>query len=311
MVLDVIVTSITLISSQTSGNHVLRERFINECPAALARLEGYFSRKQGVARSTTIGGKSEGVRSVPIEFATDGPNKMVRYTRNFSAKGQSQTVRFVLCLAGSKSFNLRAAGDGPYRITSVGDDEAAIGGFDAAFGNYLDASWKVYFMLGRINPREEFQAERHSRGVRGQRHARRGRIPSRPYHRESTDPLSSGLQSRQRLVDRRVGSPPGSPLSSRIMRVDYGADRSSPATYPVRISMKDFDDKESIHEFDRVDFGPVDHKVFQIETYGLSDISQALPGRSSRLTWVFAAAGAVVALLVGAWILKRAADRRR
>ena len=310
MAIGVIVTSIALVSS-LDPDDVLKERFLNECPAALTRLESHFSRVQGVARSTAIGGKSKGVRGGPIEFAADGPTRMVRYTSNVTVKGQPQTARLVRCLAGPKSFSLRADGDGPYRITSIGEDMPAVASFNTVFGKYLYAPCR--FFGSRVD--DMIHAEKirliavrelsDARGALVQAEFEANPPAEQPTHiRMICDPANEW-----RIVESEVRL--GSPAVSQIMKVDYGPDRSSTATYPISIFFKDFKGKESFHEFERVDFGPVDGKVFQIETYGLNDMSQALPGQSPRLTWVLVGAGVVATLLIGAWILKRAADRRR
>jgi hypothetical protein len=310
MTIAVIVTSIALVSS-LDPDDVLKERFLKECPAALTRLESHFSRVQGVAHSTVISGKSKGVRSGPIEFAADGPNKIVRYTSNVMVKGQPQTVRHVQCLAGTKSFSLRADGDGPYRITSVGDDMAVVASFDVVFGQYLYASCRFYgSRLAEMIHKDNFRLIAVSelsdaRGALVQAEFESHHSANRTNHqRMICDPANEW-----RFVESEVRS--GSPAVPQIMKVDYGSDRSSTPTYPVSIFFKDFKGKETFYEFESVDLGPVDPKVFQIETYGLNDMSQALPGQSSRLTWAIVAAGVVATLLIGALILKRAADRRR
>jgi hypothetical protein len=107
----------------------LKKRFLNECPAALTRLEDYLSEVQGVAHCGTRGDK---VRGAPIEFATDGPRKTFHFSRSVMVKNQKEKFRYVYCLDGPKSFSLRDVGDGSYRLTSVGEDVMVVSTFRIA-----------------------------------------------------------------------------------------------------------------------------------------------------------------------------------
>ena len=311
MLIGVLVASVALVANPDPGDS-LESRFLNECPKALLQLESHFARAKGVARLGRPGGK---VLGDPIDFATDGPRKMFRFTNSnvkVKVKGRMQTFRVVCCLDGPKSFSLQAEGDGDFQIKSVGDDALARGSFSTVFGRYLDASWMILNRrLVDLIRSKDFRLIA-VREVAANAPLVEAEFESSPINNKPTfykvrlNPANSWS-----IVESEFRTEPAS--VSQILKIDYGRAQGgadSPA-YPASITLKDIDNRDSFCKFEKIDFGPVDESVFRIETYGLKEVKYSQLGGRPGLSWLLALSGTVAALLVGSITLKRVADRRR
>ena len=311
MLIGVLVASVALVANFDPGDS-LESRFLNECPKALLQLESHFAKAKGVARLGRPGGK---VLAGPLDFATDGPRKMFRYTSSnvkVKATGKTLTFRVVCCLDGPKSFSLQAEGDGAFQIKSVGDDALVRSSFSTVFGRYLDASWMILNRrLVDLIRSKDFRLIAVREVVAGaplvEAEFEASPINNKPtFYKVKLNPANSWS-----IVESEFRTEPAS--VSQIVKIDYGRAQGgadSPA-YPASITLKDIDNRDSFCKFEKINFGPVDDSVFRIETYGLKALNYSRRDGRPGLSWLLALSGTVSALLVGSMMFKRAADQRR
>lgn len=311
MGLTPIVLSFAIVS-QSGVDTTVRDRFLKEYPGALAELEARMSPVKGVARVfDSKNGNREGPGN-PITFAVDGTRRKFEFSKK-SGKGKDvQTFRSVYCMDDLKSFRLGAVGEAPYRIEAIGLDPVAIAVFRTIFGKYVDAP-RLNFgtaLTGLMN-NSDFQLN-----VAREIDTGHGRIVEVQFDEKSPGDRSSTYRVRLdpgigwAIVEseHRLGSPSNKP---ETMEIEYPADLAGGRIFPSRIRSKRPDGKETICEFEQVEFAPTPEGEFRMEHYGLKDVTQYAPRRPSPIYGWLAWAGIVVALFAASVTLKRASDRRR
>ena len=263
--------------SQAGVDTTVRDRFLKEYPGAAAELEARMSPVKGVARMIdSKNGNREGPGN-PVTFAVDGTRRKFELSKKFGKGNKIQTFRSVYCMDETKSFRLRAVGEAPYRVEQIGLSPLEIAVFRTIFGKYLDAPRSISgTALTVLMNSSEFQLN-----IAREIDTGHGRIVEVEFGEKSLGDLSSTYRARLdpeigwAIVEseHRLGSSSSKP---ETLQIEYSRDLAGGRIFPKRIRLKGFDDKETICEFEQVEFVPTPEGEFRMEHYGLKDVTEYL-----------------------------------
>ena len=307
----ILVTLGGIVFSFVEVDESLKKRFLEEFPAALARAEDRCSKIKGLARISTANDEVRRSPGNPVQFAVNSPSRKFEFSLSATLQSGTRTLHYVYCLAGDKSFNLQREGDRPYSIKGLGGDMVAEGSFRTIFGKYLDASWsslggRYSDLLKSKNFKITKIVENSGTGINlVDVEFEAGQFNGTPLqYKIRLDPANDWAVIESEL---RLGPPP----LSEVVKIDYGSNRVGGSSYPSVITFKGIDGKRERCEFERVDFDSVNLDEFQIEYYGLRDVSSTGWDWLHRVLWWLVATGIIALLLVGSVIFKKMANRRR
>ena len=308
-VLIIVCSGITLI---LDSEQTIKDRFTNECPSALVRLEKNYSEVKGVARFGHVGGGPREILGNPIHFAVSGPLQLFEFTSDVTPKKDSKTFRHVYCRAGSKSFSLQSVGNSPYYITDMGGGAIADATFRMIFGRYLEATWSIFGMrLVELIKAKDYRliAARECAGTRIgflEAEFEANSYEGKPISfRVCLDPANDWA-----IVESEVKL---GPSLTEVSRIEYASVRDGVVRYPESIYLKGIEGREQYCKFDNIILGKVDPEKFRISNYGLKDVAGNQPDGSPHLSWWLVASGLIATLLIASVTLNlgRNEGRRR
>lgn len=296
------------------ADDVEMERFRNECPQALERLERAYSEIKGECQVIERAGLS-GRRWVAeeIRFESSGELHKATIKENAHPELNPRPHVKVLSYGEEDGFSiLKPPGESNFRIASVRDARRTKGSHDNKVGRALNAPFSVFvlplsqilkFPTCRLLSAESFN--------RAGKSLTRVRLtygdPGKPQPVTlELDPSACWAIARSEFYFREG---PGS--AGEITEIEYGPQVDG---IPTLKSVKILEVSPSsptppkVFEFQRFEFGPTPPEEFTLSYYGLPNM--ATPSKSGGLSapafWLFSLGAAGV----GLWLILRGVSRR-
>lgn len=310
MNLPTVVFSLTLVTQSVDIDPSVRDRFLRECPSAVAEIGSRMFPAKGDARvfdAKSGDGKRLTNRFV---FAVDGARRKLEWTREFKQGKDPRVIRTVFSLDEKTSFRLKSVGASPYQIEAIGLGPVEKAMFWTIFGKYLDAPGTI---LG-ITPAGLISNPKLQISVAREIETGRGRVVEVRFDGKTGDsqPISYRARLDPRLSwavlesERRMGS-----SEPELIEIEYHSGLPGGRIFPKRVKSRAGDGTEAICEFERIEFVSTPSAEFGMEHYGLKDVAQYATARSSPFWDLLGWGGIVVVLLVTSVALKRVINRLR
>lgn len=283
------------------------DRFAQTYPSEVRVLKGQFMEIRGVAKLSTV---KKGKSGPPKDFRfASGPDRRkFEFESSHSRSGKQSVNRYGYAELNERSIEVERTGSADvYSVLAIGDNDPTRRAlFNALFGKYMEAPWA-------INGRDVEEAV--ARGWFSVVEAREIGVDGRDlievtfrlttmaepnYYQAVFDPSLHWAILRAS----RWTTDPEKP--SERYEVTYGPTASG-KPYMKTVRWWDRNGRETLCEFDAVEFATTPAAEFTLEHYGLKSPPLPVKGPNYRMAgWIAASA---VGLLGAAWFLRRFATR--